>query len=415
MPRCLAAVLLLAGVATEAPAQNEPTDPYVVKAQALHQTMLSLDAHTDIPEDFASDQMDPGSETRSLIDLPKMDRGGLSGAVFAVFVAQASRTPEAYQDAHEQGQQKLDAIWRMTEQYPERITVATTPAQIRELHNGGSHFAVIGMLNGFPLGPDAEHLKYYHQRGLRQLGFTHAGHNALADSSRPRDRLGDKESEHGGLSPLGRAVIPRLNDLGIIVDVSQLTPAGVRQAVELSQTPVIASHSGISALIEHPRNLSDEEMKLIADRGGVVCLVAFGGYLIDVGMDFGAEMEKLQAQFGVSKRSEVAALPEAERQAYQTALITLLRRLPKASVAQYVDAIDYAVKLIGVEHVGISTDFNHGGGLAEWKNAGDSYLVTAELLRRGYSEEDIARIWGGNWLRVFDAVTQFAQRTAASN
>ncbi|MEM9183295.1 MAG: dipeptidase [Pseudomonadota bacterium] len=394
---------------TTALAQSEVTDPYETQAQSLHQQMLSIDAHVDIPPNFATEKADPGTETRGQIDLPKMDRGGLSGAVFAVFVSQDVRSAENYQRAKQDAQTKLDAIWRMAEQYPDRIGVATSPEKVKELHDSGRHFAVVGMLNGFPLGPEAEELDAYFERGLRQLAFNHAGHNALADSSRPRDRYGDAPAEHGGLSDLGKSVVRRMNQLGIIVDVSQLTPAGVQQAVAVSETPVIASHSAVASLLEHPRNLSDADMKLIADKGGVVCIVAFGGYLIDVGMDFNAEMEKVQARFGVAEESEVAALPEAQKKAYQGEILSLLRRLPKASVAQYVDAIDYAVKLVGVDHVGIGTDFNHGGGLKEFKNAGDSYQVTAELLRRGYTEDDIRKIWGGNWLRVFSEVTHHAR------
>ncbi len=405
------ALLLLAAwlPVSTAPAQDDTNDPYVVQAKALHQQMLSLDAHTDIPENFATEQADPGTETRGQIDLPKMDRGGLTGAVMAIFVSQDVRNAENYRRAKQDAQTKLDAIWRMAEQYPDRIGVATTPAQVRELHDSGRHFAVVGMLNGFPLGPEAEELDAYFERGLRQLAFNHAGHNALSDSSRPRDRYGDGPTEHGGLSELGKSVIRRMNRLGIIVDVSQLTPAGLQQSVAISETPVIASHSAVASLLEHPRNLSDADMKLIANSGGVVCIVAFGGYLIDVGMDFNAEMEKVQARFGVAEESDVAALPEAKQKAYQGEIVSLLRRLPKASVAQYVDAIDYAVKLIGIDHVGIGTDFNHGGGLKEWKNAGDSFQVTAELLRRGYAEEDVKKIWGGNWLRVFQEVTDHAR------
>ncbi len=388
----------------------QTSEPYLDQARELHQTMFSLDAHTDIPPGFATPDADPGQETPGKIDLPKMDRGGLTGAVFAVFVPQIKRTSDNYRQAHEQGMIMLNAIRRMAEQYPDQIGVATSPAEIVQLQEQGRHVAVIGMLNGFPLGPRAQHLDYYYQRGLRQLAFTHAGNNNLADSSRPREKFGDVGPEHGGLSGLGKSVIARLNELGIIVDVSQLTRAGVRQAVALSKTPVVASHSAINALVEHPRNLTDEEMKLIAKSGGVVCIVAFRGYLVDLGFDFGEEMEKIQARFGITEDRSPDQLPPEDSKAYQIAVVTLVRRLPPVTVADYINAIDYAVKLLGVDHVGISTDFNHGGGLVDWKDASDSYRVSAELLRRGYSPEDVSKIWGGNWLRVFSAVTDYAQQ-----
>ena len=398
-------LLLLALLAGQAAAD----DPFVDKALVLHEQLLSLDAHVDIPLDFASAEMDPGTDTSGQIDLPKMGRGQLSGAVFSIFVPQDIRNEENYARALADAQTKLDAIWRMAEQYPERIGVATSPRDIQALRESGRHVAVVGMLNGFPLGAAAQHLDDFYERGLRQLGFTHAGHNNLADSSRPRANFGDREAEHNGLSDLGKAVIGRLNELGVIVDVSQLTPAGVRQAVAVSKTPVIASHSAARALVEHPRNLSDADMKLIADNGGVICIVAFSSYLINVDVDFSTETKRIRARFNVTDDSDIGALSDAERQAYGGAVQQLVRSLPVASIAEYVDVIDYVVNLVGVDHVGISSDFNNGGRLKEWQNAGDSYKVTAELLRRGYSESDIRKIWGDNWLRVFTSVTAFAR------
>ena len=385
-------------------------DAFATRAKALHQSIISIDAHTDIPFDFATETADPGEETAGQIDLPKMDRGGLTGAAFAVFVFQDKRTPANYARVHQQGLVKLKAIHRMAEFYPSRIEIATSPADIRRIHAAGKHFAVISMLNGFPLGPLAENLDVYFQGGLRQIGLTHAGNNALADSSRPQAKHGDSGPEHGGLSEVGRQLIQAMNERGIIVDVSQLTPAALAGAIKESKMPVVASHSAVMAIVESPRNLSDADMRRVADSGGVVHIVAFSAYLRPMTEEAEVELAEIRRSFGIETDSELEGLDSETRQRYDTQMLGLLRRAPRAAVADLVDAIDYAVNLIGIEHVGIATDFNHGGGLIGWKDASEAHNVTAELMRRGYSDADIARLWGENWLRVFQAVTDYADR-----
>ena len=268
------------------------------------------------------------------------------------------------------------------------------------------------MLNGFPLGENAERLDEYFEQGLRQFGFTHAGNNALADSSRPQTRLGDEGSEHGGLSNTGLTLVRRLNDRGIIIDVSQLTVAGVAQVVAASRAPVIASHSAVRSIVDVPRNLTDEEMQLVADAGGVVHIVAFGAYLRRSPVDFAAELATIRDRFGVVSDSDVAAFPAAERTAFNTAVASLAASVPKVTLEQYVDVVEAAIALIGIDHVGLSSDFGHGGGVVGWMHAGESHNVTAELLRRGYDEEEVAQLWGQNWLRVFRAVETLAARAS---
>ena len=412
-PLIRAAIILIVGLSYQA-ALAEDSQALIARAKALHERMVSIDAHADIPADFATATVDPGQDTHGQIDLPKMDRGGLTGAVFAVFVSQKKRTPETYAQAHAEGLKKLRAIQRMAELYPSRIEIARTPDDVRRISAAGKHVAVIGMLNGFPLGARAEKLDVYYKGGLRQIGLTHAGNNDLADSSRPQAKHGDKGPEHGGLSVVGKGFIKRLNERGIIVDVSQLTPAAVNDAVEISAVPVIASHSAAMAIVEHPRNLSDDTMRLIASTGGVVHIVAFTAYLRPLPFAFNEETVRIRKQYNVENDSDVVALDQATRERYDADMLALIRRLPPASVADLVDAIDYAVGLIGIDHVGIATDFNHGGGLAGLKDAGEAYNVTVELLRRGYSDGDIAKLWGGNWLRVFQMATDYAAgRTAA--
>ncbi|MEE8308427.1 MAG: membrane dipeptidase [Gammaproteobacteria bacterium] len=383
-------------------------DSFTAEAKQLHERIISLDAHVDIPDDFATPNADPGEDGSMQVDLPKLERGGQSGAVFAVFVSQAARSAESYTLAIAKGRAKLAALTRMTTQYPEQIRIARSAAEVQRLHGEGKRIAVIGMLNGFPLGPRTELLDEYYAGGLRQFGFTHAGNNDLADSSRPQARLGDDGPQHGGLSHLGLALVDRLNAKGIIIDVSQLTKAGVEQVVAASRAPVIASHSALRARVDSPRNLTNQEMHLIAGAGGVIHIVAFGAYLRESPIDFGAELASIRARYKLGD-GDVGSLPEPQRNAFAADVAALSGSVPKATLDQYVDAIEAAIKLVGIDHVGMSSDFGHGGGVVGWMNAGESYNVTAELLRRGYGEDAIAKLWGLNWLRVFEAVEATAE------
>jgi membrane dipeptidase len=242
----------------------------------------------------------------------------------------------------------------------------------------------------------------YFSSGVRTFGFTHAGNNDFADSSRP---IGDdKPGEHGGLSPIGREAVDRLNKLGVIIDVSQLTPQGVLQTIKLSKAPVVATHSAIKALVDSPRNLSDLELDAIKSTGGVVHIVAFSYYLKAPPLDLHKKYRELAGRYKQDTRD---LTKEQDDQLHRE----LYALAPKdATVSDLVNAIDYAVKRIGIDHVGISSDFNHGGGVIGWKDESEALNVTKELVRRGYAEDQIAKLWGGNFLRVFREVEAVAKR-----
>jgi membrane dipeptidase len=281
--------------------------------------------------------------------------------------------------------------------------LALSAADVEAAAKAGKRAIIIGFLNAYPFGESLEPIDAYYRAGVRSFGFVHAGNNAYADSSRPS---GEPKIEWGGLSPLGKAAVAKLNDLGVIIDVSQLTPDGLFQTLTLSRAPVVASHSGVKGVVDAPRNLSDAELDAIKANGGVVQVVAFGPYLVNPGPDFAAEVAPIRAQFGLpavyAKSSDgTEALPPEKRTDYSHAINALL---PKATVKDLVDSIDYAVKRIGIDHVGLSSDFNHGGGVVGWANEGEAANVTAELVRHGYAEADIDKLWGGNYLRVFKAV-----------
>jgi membrane dipeptidase len=377
---------------------------------AVHAATLTLDAHLDLPAALVRDPASAALDGAGQVDLPKMERGGLDAAVFTVFAWQQARTAEEDARAVATGRAQLAALQRTAELHSARIGIARSAAAVESLVARGRKAAVIGLLNATMLGPEGGLLDEYHAAGLRQLGFTHAGHNAYADSSRPSARNGDAAELWGGLSPLGRRLVPRLNELGIVIDVSQLSSAALAQVLQLSRAPVVASHSAARARVDNPRNLPDEEIRAIAARGGVICVVAFSSYLRAPPESFSTAVAALRGRYGVVDEAGLLRLSAADSAAYQREYLALVRALPSADLGHWGDAIDHVVRVAGIDHVGLSTDFEHAGGVDGYRNAGEAGAVTRELLRRGYSPEQVAKIWGGNWLRVFREVEQLSVR-----
>lgn len=376
-------------------------------AQAVHAAAIVIDGHLDLPADHVDPAWDGAADGRAQIDLPKMERGGLDAAVIALFAWQQADTPEEDAKAVATGRAKLEAVERMVARSPARIGLARSADELEAQAAAGRRAAVLSVLNATVLGRDAELLDAYYARGLRQVGFVHAGHNAFADSSRPMAKNGDAEIRWGGLSPRGRRLVGELNDLGVIVDVSQLSSAAQRETIALSRTPVVASHSAVRARVDAPRNLTDDELRLIArsggpaSAGGVVNVVAFSAYLRTPPPDHAADLQRLRDKYQAPDDVALAKLPDAARNAYNAEYFALLRALPRATVSDLVDSIDHVVRIVGVEHVGIATDFEHAGGVVGFANAGEAPNVTRELLARGYTAPQIDRIWGGNWLRLW--------------
>lgn len=333
----------------------------LAKAKELQKKVIAIDCHVDLPFDYSG----AAEDGKTQFDLPKAERGGLKAASLSVFVNMTVRTPEGYATAKQEAEKKYQLIKAVAEQNPDHAAIAYTPDDVRRIAKQGKFAVIISLLNAYPLGTDLNQLDRWHERGVRILGFTQGGNNAWADSSRPKEQLGDKVGENDGLSDLGKQGVARLNQLGVLIDISQLSTAAVKQVLNLSKAPVIASHSAIRALTDSPRNLTDEELELLRKNGGVLGVVAYNNYL-----------------------RKAPQMPEGQK-------------APPATMAQYGDAIDYAVKKLGIDHVALSTDFNHGGGIAGWQDESDIPNVTAELLRRGYSDRDIAKLWGENVLRVW--------------
>ncbi|MEP2869353.1 MAG: dipeptidase [Parvibaculum sp.] len=414
----VAALVLLAALWTLRPSfgPSGPERSPEEIAASIHREAIVIDTHVDIPSFLGSGKYDPGlrGSFPVQVDLPRMREGGLDAVFFIVYVSQTERGAAGYAQAASEALKKFAAIRRMTDiQYKDEVGLALTAADVRKLHEEGKRIALIGIENGYSIAKEPALLDFYYDLGARYFGLVHNGHNDLADSAQPREKLGDRPNEengeHGGLSALGREAIGRANDLGMMVDVSHSSRAATLAAVEVSRAPVIASHSAVAALRDHPRNLSDREMKAIAAKGGVVQIVAFDEYLHPVPEEKKAARRELAGSLGLTSLDAVFDADEETKAKFIEGLAEIDAKWPRASVALLADHIGYAVKLIGVDHVGIASDFQGGGGIEGWSHAGETPNVTAELVRRGYSQEEIVKIWGGNLLRVMEAAERARQ------
>lgn len=357
-------ILALVFIVSSFSAYAASEDELIVLAQTIHDRVMTLDTHVDIPLNFATSEHDP-LDADAQVNLLRMRSGGLDTVFFIVYVGQQERNEMNYLDAKADALNKFDAIHRMVELYPDEIGLAYTAAEASALHEEGKLVAMIGVENGFSIGRDISLIEEFSQRGARYMGLVHNGHNDIGDSAQAQERLDDELVEHGGLSEYGYSVVEELNRVGILVDVSHVSKQTMLDALNHSRAPIIASHSSVNGVFVHPRNLDDEQLLAIKDNGGVVQIVAFDNYLNE--------------------------------------------GRGTASVSELVDHIDYAVDLMGIEHVGISSDFGGGGGIAGWSNADETFNVTLELVRRGYSEDEISMIWSGNVLRILKEAEEIAE------
>ncbi|MGE0812537.1 MAG: dipeptidase [Vicinamibacterales bacterium] len=395
-------------------AAQAPDPALVAKARAIHDRVIALDTHNDIdPRNFTKSR----NYTQRLdtqVNLPKMTEGGLDASFFIVYVGQGPLTEEGYAKAYQQAVEKFDAVHRLTKEIaPDKIGLALTADDVRRIAASGRKVALIGVENAYPVGTDLGRIKEFYDRGARYMSLAHNGHSQFADSN-----TGERDGKwlHDGLSPLGRQAIAEMNRWGIMVDVSHPSKQANLQAIALSKAPVIASHSAARALANHSRNMDDEQLEALRRNGGVIQTVAFDSYV------------KIKPADSPERAAAIAALraerggrggpgqSDADRAAFRARMADIDRKFPPppmATVADFVDHIDYLVKKVGVDHVGISSDFDGGGGVAGWNGADETFNVTLELVRRGYTEEQIGKIWSGNLLRVMDDVQRIAKEIQA--
>ncbi len=406
-------VALLSSLALPPSAEAQSADAALIaKARGIHERVITLDTHVDIdPRNFAVGPRNYGQRLDTQVNLPKMQEGGLDAAFFIVYVGQGPLTPEGYDKAYAQAVAKFDAIHRLTEQIaPTKIGLALTAADVRAIAASGRKVALIGVENAYPIGTDLSRIKEFHDRGGRYLSLAHNGHSQFADSN-----TGERDGKwmHGGLSELGKRAIAEMNRVGFMIDLSHPSKQSNLQAIALSKAPVIASHSSARAVANHSRNLDDEELLAIKKNGGVVQTVAFDGYVKIKPADSPARAAAVAEVRKAMPAGGPGEMTDEARVQFRARMAEVNRKFPpapRATVADFVNHVDYLVKTIGIDHVGISSDFDGGGGVDGWSGADETFNVTLELVRRGYTEEQIGKLWSGNLLRVMDEV----QRVAAS-
>lgn len=386
--------------------KNLSNDKLLEYAKKLHSKMITIDTHNDTPMEFNRFGFDFSGENNkargSRVDLLKMEKGGLDGAFFAAFISQGDCTPEKYQQVNSKVIDILNTVHVKVAQYQNRAAIATEPDDIYRLKKEGKRAIYMGVENGYPIGTDISLIKKYYDLGARYITLCHTRNNQICDSSTDKDSLNDK-----GLSDFGRQVVKEMNRLGMIVDVSHISDKSFYDVIELSKAPVIASHSCARAICKNPRNLSDEMLKKIADKGGVVQMCILSDYVKKVEKT----PKRDSARFALRKKyNNFQDLTPKQDSLATIEWMEIEEKYPQklATVADVVDHIDHMVKVMGINHVGIGTDFDGGGGVDGCKDASQMINITVELLRRGYSDKDIKKIWGENFIRVFREVERLA-------
>ena len=380
------------------------------EAKEIHESVLTVDSHCDTPLMMLRGEWDIGirhepTQRRSgKIDLPRMKEGGIDAAFFAVFVGQGERTSQGYEKARERAQDLLSLIHKMGQDYPDLVELATTSEDAYRLEREGKRAIFIGMENGYPIGQNLSLVSEYFKQGVRYITLCHSQDNDICDSSTDR-----RNPEDNGLSEFGKQVVAECNRLGIMIDLSHVSDKSFFDVLKVTKAPVIASHSSIRALCDHPRNLSDEMLKALAGNGGVIQICFVSSFLRKPtpNPERDKALAELRDKYGSWSNIKDEAQMERMYQEYEK--ISDEHPEDKATVEEIVNHIDYAVRLIGVDHVGIGTDFDGGGGVEGCDDVSQMPEITKELLRRGYSEEEIEKIWGGNLMRVFQKVADLAE------
>jgi membrane dipeptidase len=364
--------------------------------QTLHDRILTLDTHADAPIMMQKLGFDVGvthdtKKDGSQIDFPRMKQGGMDAMFFAVYTSQGPRTPEGHAEAKRNALSQFELIHQALKKYPNLAELATTPADAYRIQKRGKRAVFIGMENGYPVGDDLAMLKTYYDLGCRYMTLTHFANNLIGDSSTDPDG-----PIYGGLSDFGKKVVPEMNRLGMLIDVSHVADSTFYDALELSKAPVIASHSNCRALCDFPRNMTDDMIRAIAKKGGVVQVNFVSDYLKKPSDAFRVAKTKMRmARVGKVMTPELEARLQAESDSLAKVFAP-----ERASLSDIADHIDHIVKLVGIDHVGIGSDFDGGGGVNGLEDVSEIGNLTNELIRRKYSEADIAKIWGGNLLRV---------------
>ncbi|RUT72958.1 dipeptidase [Ancylomarina longa] len=376
------------------------------KAIKIHNHAFTIDTHVDTPYHLLDSSFDIGvyhkfENGRSRVDFPRMKAGGLDGIFFAAFTSQRQRTSENILAARSKANELIDSTYAACKRYENLAEIAISVEDGYRIEKLGKRAIYIGMENGFPLGKDLSEVEAFYNKGVRYITLCHTSNNDICDSS-----TDEKGAEFNGLSSFGEQVVREMNRLGILVDVSHISDSSFYDVLNITKTPVIASHSCSRAICDNPRNLSDDMLLALAKNGGVVQMCILDDYVKapdTTTLRYHKEKElrnRYRKAAQISKEEEVKLWAEWRQ-------LQLDYPKEKPTVADAIDHIDHMVKLIGIDHVGIGTDFDGGGGLKDCEDASQMKNITMELLRRNYSEEDIVKIWGGNFMRVFSQVEKY--------
>lgn len=390
-------VFLLAGCATE----EERIDR---KAEKLHGEMLTVDTHCDTPMRLARGGFDPGVRNdNGCVDFPRMKEGGLDAMFFAIFIGQGPRTAEAYEIEHRNTVRTFDSVKVNVERNSNLAGIALTREDALKLKAEGKAAVFMGIENGYPVGTDLSRIKQYYDLGARYITLCHSSNNDICDSSTDKDG-----PEHGGLSPLGEEVVREMNRVGMLVDVSHASDESFYDVLGISKAPIIASHSSARALCESPRNLDDDMLLALKKNGGVIQICLLSDYLKqpEPNPEFDEKVKELREKWS-SNTEEMTDEMREQRWREFSELKNKYVRL--ATVTDAVNHIQHVVDIIGIDHVGIGSDFDGGGGIEGCRDVSTMNNITKELIRRGYSREDIAKIWGGNFFRVMGQAQALAQ------
>ncbi len=379
----------------------------LAKADKIHNDVLTMDTHVDTPLRLLNQEFDiyvknDPVKTYSKIDFPRMKEGGLDAAFFAVFVGQGERTIEANIKAKENALSIFKVIHEKITENPEIAEIALAPADAYRLEKEGKKAIFIGMENGYPIGTDVDNIKEYYNLGARYITLCHTNNNDICDSA--TDTL-----EHNGLSDFGKQVVAKMNEIGMIIDISHVSDKSFYDIIELSKAPVIASHSCSRSLCDNPRNLSDDMLKKLSGNGGVIQMCILSNYVKAIEQD----SSRIKAQEALRKKynnwNDLSY--EMQQKAYGEWMAIDETHPPiLATVSDAVDHIDHIVDVAGINHVGIGTDFDGGGGLKDCFDVSQIKNLTIELVKRGYTSQDIEKIWGGNFIRAFNEVLQLAEK-----
>ncbi len=380
------------------------------KVARIHAEALTVDTHTDTPMVFMDGERDitrrheTGAPDSGCVDFPRMKDGGLDAVFFAIYLGQGPLTPEGHEAAHQKTLATFDRIHEILNGASDQAEPALTPEDARRIESSGKRAVFIGIENGYPIDTDLSRVKLYFDRGARYITLCHNGNNEICDSATADEPL------HHGLSPFGEKVVAEMNRLGMLIDISHTSDETVRDLIRISKAPIFASHSGARAVCDHPRNLPDDLIRAVAEKGGVIQVCMVPSFLKKY--DMPADAKAAWTNFR-EKWKDYDQLSEEQKQQARNEWGELNEQYPRgrATVSDFVDHIDHIVAVAGVDHVGIGSDFDGGGKLEDCRDVSELPNITAELLKRGYSEEDIIKIWGGNFLRMMETVQALANST----